>query len=518
MRRPTADAAVAAREPMLWLVSVTLPSGSILRLSTRPATLTSRAPNGGTFGFEAGLEGLDSFKSGIDMLGTAGTTGTLTQATIRITTTEGLAELQANHHEIGSSKVEIALGYDGDAWEDREILLAGAVIQGVEFGYVGEQTALSVELGPVPTSALVGGDSRDMGTDWPDTLQDVAAADMSSVVGQKYVWVLGAPLSVPAVKVGNVSGANRLVLCGHHLGSLTAVTVYEDGVSQSSFTPANATLSTGDYAYVTHATEFSASSGAYTWSAATGGVAALDRPGAAMSAASVLYWLLYNSGLTIDWAATQSALDGLRSWSIGVYLDQEATRIDVVRDQLAQWLPIVEAPTAAGTAFVYADPYLVQPMGTLTMGQEILGRVGRMRTTDLDTIRNSFTLNYAYNAYTGEYGATATLGPDSSQVCAVSQGWYGVKPLEAQDCDIAHDQPTAFRILRHMEAKMALPRRIVSYALSPELYWLTVGSAWKITDPGYSLSGEVAYLVELERGPSLVATFELLDVAVTGRM
>lgn len=517
MRRPSADLAVGTGAPLLWLVSLTLPSGAIRRLSSQPVTLTARGPNGGTFGFEPGLDALEAFKSGIDMMGTAGTTGTLTQATIRFTVTDDLAELQANHHEMGACTVEIALGYDGDDWEDREVLLGGATVQGVEFGYVGEQTAISVELGPEPTSALIGDDARDVGTDWPDTLRDIAVADMASVVGQKYQWVLGGPLSVPGIKVGASGGTNRLILCGHNLAVLTAVTIYEDGVSQGTLTPANATLSTGDYAYVTSATEFSASSGAYTWSAVTGGVAALDRPGAALTASSVLYWLLYNSGLRIDWATTQSALDGLRSWPIGIYLDQEAAMVDVVRDHLAAWLPIVEAPTADGTAFVYADPYEARSQGLLTMGQEILGRAGPMKTTDLDAIRNSFTLNYKPNAFSGVYDGTVTLDADDSQVCAVSVGWYGERPEEAMDCDIVHDAVTARRVLRHIAAKMALPRRIVSYVMAPEWYWLTAGSVWSITDPGYSLSNTVAYLVEIERGAALIATFECIDVAITGR-
>lgn len=518
MRRPAADLAAGRGDPLLWLASLTLPSGAIRRLSTQPVSFVSRAPNGGTFGFQAGLSGLDDFTESIDMLGTSGSTGTLTQATIRISVTDDLAALQASYHEIGACTVEIALAFHGDAWEDREILLSGAVIQGVEFGYVGEETALSIELGPDPTSALVGDDARDVGTDWPDTLLDVAGAGMSSVVGQKYQWVLGAPSSVPGIKVGNSGGTNRLILAGHAFGTLTAVTVYEDGVSQGTFTPATTTANSG-YTYVSSATEFSASSGAYTYAATYGGVASVDRPGGGLTAARVLVWLLTNSGLPVDWAETQGAIDGLASWPAGIYLDQEASMIDVIRDQLVPWLPIVEVKTGVGVAFLYVDPYAAatQCQGTLTMGQEILGRTGLLRMTDLDKIRNVFTMNYKYNAYTGEYDASVTLSVTSSQVCAVSQEWYGERPEEAFDCDLIHDKPTALRSLAQMAARLALPRRVARYLLSPSLYWLRPGSIWRITDPGYGISSAVAYLVEIKRGRAIEATFELLDLAVTGR-
>lgn len=528
-RTAIADAAIARGEGPIWLCTLTLPDGRSIRVATEPVHVEpSYLGTDGPYSYDPFLAGVSDFAEELDYFGLEGS-ASLTQASVDIITTEDLASLQGDWYAVTASVLELALIWPGEAWEDRHVILGGGRIQSVEFGLVGEPTTFSVESGPVPTSANIGDDELDLGTDWPDTLSDTAAASMTSVVGSKYQWVYGDPESVPAYKVGNVGGANRLILAGHKFPRSGAsyqvlVTEYNDDIpgTATAYTLTNGTLPTSTtepYAYTTHATNFASADGSYTYSARYGGIgSALNPTVPALGAGEVLRKLLFDTGLPVDWRRMAPCLEQLGGWRVGFYLDSETSAIDVIREHLTPILPIIEVNSGDGLWFAFGAPERAPVEATLTLGQELIGRVSRMSTTDLESVRNSFTLNFWLDAATGEHLETATLGPDDSALCYLSQQLYGVREDDVQESSCIWDLVTARRVLAHRAARFALPRRIIEYQASPDAYWLEAGMVVLVTDPDYGIDEHRAVVTAIDRGATpAILRLELVDRTATSR-
>ncbi|MDP2308000.1 MAG: hypothetical protein Q8P18_18390 [Pseudomonadota bacterium] len=475
------------------------------------------AGSDGPYQYDPFLVGLTEFEQELDVFSLDGV-GALTQARVEITTPgTDLANLQGDWYAVTAATVELALLWEGQTWEDRLVVLDGGTVAGAEFGLEGQATTISVEATPPVTSAAVGDDERDVGVDWPAPLLDTGGVDeMTDLAGAKYVHVYGDPQSVPAYKVGNVGGQNRLILAGHHLarsGASYPVTVYEDGASIGAFTVTNASINGGDYAYVESATDFLSADGAYTWSATYGGVAAADgadRP--ALNAEGLARKLLSESGLRVDWRQSEPCLAKLRDWRMGFYVDQEAAAVDVLRDRVLAQLPVVEMSSGAGIWLAYCDPHVAPIEATLTLGQELVGRVGPMEISDLEAIRNSFTINYAPEVFSGELLSTAKLGESNSALCYWSQQLYGVRVDEPLDCDAISDGATAMRVLTARANRLALPRRILRYEVAPDAYWLEAGMAVSLTDAPYGIDRHRGVITSINRSMyPFEARIELVD-------
>lgn len=505
MRRPAIETALDRGDPPAWLLSVSLASGRTLRYATRPLALATAS--GGLVACDGALQAAEDFAEVADLFALSGV-ASLTQGSVEIASEVDLAALQADGEAVLGARAELALAYDGQAWEDRRVVLGDAVVQGAELGVAGEVSSLTLESLPPATSAPVGDDDRDLGDDWPPTLLDVAASDMSDVTGSKHVIVLGKPGSVPAYKVGNVGGQNRLVLCGHALPDLGTVTVYEDGVSIGTFTPAVATGTTGKYTYVESATAFGAANGGYTWAASRGGAARIDASNLpTINASDILRWLLSTAAIPVDWRRCERALQRIQSWPAGLYFDQETPAVDAIRNHLLPVLPLVELQSADGLYYAYADADSA-PLGTaLVAGQNLAGRAGRVKGSDVDAVRNSFTLLYAREESSGTFTGSVSLDADTSAVCYLSRqllarpeaGDDGTRAADPVESALLWDAVTARRSLRAMAARVALPRRVLAHVSAQDLYWLEAGDAHPLDDAERSISGRRAIVSALSR-------------------
>lgn len=504
MRVASAETELSRGGRPAWLCTLRMPDGSTIRVSSEPVSVPVRALSGdGPYQYDPLLVGLDEFVEELDLFSLDGV-GQLTQARVDIATTRDLAAAQGDWLHVTAATVEIALLWPGESWEDRLVVLAGGTIQGIEWGVVGEATTISVETTPPSSSASVGDDTRDVGVDFPAPLLDNGGVDeMSDLAGVRYQRVYGAAESVPAYKIGDIGGNNRIILAGHDFartGATYQITAYEDGVSVGAFTVANTTVGGQPYAYIESAAQFLAADGAITYDATYGGIAAADdATAAALNADGVLRRLLVDSGLGVDWARMAPALVLLRGWRIGLYLDQEATAIEVIRGRLLPYLPLVEVSGGDGLWYAYADPLVGAIEAELIVGQHLLGRVGRMTLSDMEAIRNSFTIKYGYDSFTGEYTASASLGADTDTLCYLSQQLYGVREDDVLECDVTWDAATALRILRARASRLALPRRIVTYEAAPDLYWLATGAVVALTDAAYGISGHRARVTAVSR-------------------
>lgn len=516
MRTAAAEAALADGRAPVWLLTLTPPRGVPIRMSSEAIRVETITAADGPYRFDPFLIGVDDYEESLDLAALSAAVA-LASARVEFTTTEDLAAMVSDWHFLGASIAELATLWPGERWEDRLVLLRGNV-QASTWGAAGEPCSLTLESAPEVTSAAAGDASRDIGADFVGAT-DTAGDDMTDLSGSEYPLILGRPRSANGYKIGEVGGNNRLVLCGHTLPSASTVEVSEDGGAATSYT-VSATTADPIYSYVEHATVFAAADGAYTWSAAaSGGIARADAlTVGTRTAADVVRYLLHASGVRVDWARMEPALRRLAGWEIGLFLDEAAPALDVLREQLLPWLPVVEVPGGSGLWLAWADPYEAPIEATLIAGQHLLGRLGGVEVTDRDAIRNRFTLAYARDEYLDEYAATVTLDADTDPLCALSQQLYGVLDDDPMECPVVWTEQDARRILRARARRFALQRRRVRYVASPALYWLRAGAAVSLTDAGLGIAGQRAYVATMRRGGVLEVVLELVDATPTGAL
>ncbi|HEX4935726.1 MAG TPA: hypothetical protein VFV33_21245, partial [Gemmatimonadaceae bacterium] len=298
---------------------------------------------------------------------------------------------------------------------------------------------------------------------------------------------------------------NRLVLAGHWFGRSGAsyqITVYEDGVDVGGgHTVVNDTVNGSEYAYVASGTEYAVADGAYTYAPTYGGmVSATDITGSALSAADVLEKLLRLSGVRVDWRRMEPALTRLASWEIGVYGDEPAECLEIIRDAIVPFAPLVEINGGEGLWYAYVDPLNDPIEADLVLGPHLIDIVGRVETSDVDAVRNEFSISYAYDPFSGEYQKSLTLGPDNSTICYLSDQLYGAAADDPITCDYTGDDATAMRILQHRASRLALPRRVVTYHAAADLYWLRAGMKVRITDIPRGFDAQEAVITRISRG------------------
>lgn len=513
MRTAAIDAAVARGVPPAWLLAVTMPSGDVLRVATRAITLESAGTASGPWAYHPGLAGVDSYEETVDLWAEGGAVS-LAQASVTVASAIDLVGLAGDWMHVATARVELALAWEGIAWEERIVLLAGRVAS-AEWGREHEESRLVLEATPPPSSATIGDASRDAGVDYAGA-QDNVGDDMTALDGTHYTWVIGEPESVPAQKIGDtpLAGTNFLVLCGHELPGGGTVAVSEDGGTPASYAVASTIANpSGAWAYVSDATQFRAANGAYTWTAAaSGGIAradATDQP--TRSAADVVRYLLAASELDVDWARSLPALDRLRAWRVGLWGDEEVAAIDVLRESVLPWLPLVEVQTARGVALEVADP-LALPLEAHLVAPQHAQRLGRVVTTPAADCRNSFVVEYARDEYLDEYTAVVTIDADTDAACSLSAQLLGTLVSDPVQCPITWDAVTARRIGRSMAQRKALPRRRVTYQVAADLYWLRAGMAIRLTDDEIGCDGQRAVVTTIRRAASMEVDLDLVDI------
>lgn len=507
---------------MITLVTVLMRDGRAFRAATEPLTLPTRLGSPITeYAYDGVLVGGIDFADEMDLFTLDAVAG-LQQVQIDFVSTSAFAEMADDWMYLLAAEVEIAVLASASAfYEDRRVLLSGARLQGLELSGLGQLCRFVAESLPPPKAGTVGDDSRDLGDEWVDPLADVAAGAMTSLVGAKHVWVIGRCYGVPAYKVGAVGGQNRLVLCGHKLADTGSVTIYEDGVSAGARTPANTNNSAGYYAYDDHATDYAASDGAFTWDASRGGIARANDPNVAvLGAAQVLRWLLVQSGATIDWARQEEALQRLGGWEVGLWVDEATDALELIRERLLPILPLVEVSgSGSGLWYALSDPHMRDIEMRLIAGQQLIGREGPITYSDTDALRNSFVLEYAYDANTQKYAATATLNADNDALCYLSDQIFGTIADDTIRTTCTWDEATAYRILRARAARLALPRRVLAYYVADDtMAAIRAGMVVSIEDEDSGLAAQPAVVTEVRFGGSNGwAAFALLERSPSSR-
>lgn len=497
---------------MIRLVTITLPDGRAIRAASEACEVAVRSlPAQGPLQYAGILVGDVDLVEEADPFSLDGVAA-LTQATIEITTDLDLAAMAGDWHQLTAARGEVAILEAGDDWEDRRVLLADAPVQQLEIGRVGEPTRLVLESAPDASGGLVGDPDRDLATDYGAN-NDTGGNPFSDLDGYRPLVVIGRCYGVPAFKVDSGGGFNQLCLAGHPFADVGGVTVYEEGVSAGTFNPSNTTapLSGEDVCEVSAAAAFLATDGAYTYDASRGGIAAYDDASQpALNADGVVSKLLALSGVRVDWAGSLEALRLIAGYDVGVWLDEPADALEVLRSRLLPILPIYEVQGPAGLRLVSGRVAGRRPEFSAVVGQELVGALGGITFSDLDEVYNDFSIRYAYDSFRGDYQTTAHLGADESALCYFSQqlrqraGQPGVRSMVIES-DCVWNGRTAWRILRDFALRYALPRRQVSY--------LADGTFARRLH-----AGMVGLLTDSERGitsvPCVVRRLQLAEPAV----
>ena len=508
---PTARAALAAGKRPIVVCLLRLRGGTVYAFGTEAAQIDQRGIDTAPIQVSPGLV-VDETESAVDPFGLAGETA-LSQAQVSILLPASLAGAQGDWRYIGAATAELARLWPGDDWQARESLLAGTRLSGLTLGVAGEPSTFTIEAARAETSAALGNAARTVGLDFPTPI-DAAGNPLSTLEGVEYPSVYGQPYRSQGLKIGEVGGDNydRVIIAGHAFAVLSNIDAYADGVSLGTFPVLNATTTGGDaYAYIRSNVPgtFDATAGAITVWPRRGGIAAVNGTAAALSFGDLLELWLLLSDLKVNWPAMRPALDRLRSWPGGVYMDAETPAIDAIRDHLLPLAPLIEMQSSGGVWFYYADLETPIVRGTLTEGQELVGRVGGVGLTEIEDIRNAVTVRYALDEFTGELVSAETVDADTDAAAYVSAQLYGTRVGEVIDAGAVGDGATARRVGRSYIQRRATQRRVTSWLLSD---WaeVTIGEVYRVVAPsvGVDRAGVVTALAGVV---GRVATFTILD-------
>lgn len=523
MRPTQAEALIRDGVRVVTLVTITGPA-HVFRVASEPIHVPATDEDG-PYQYHPGLISTPSLVSEVDVFRGEGF-ATLRAAQVRVIL-PGVnpASLEQDWYQLTASRLEIATIYPGQDWRDRVVVLDGGQVQRVSLGLEGEPSTFVAEASAPPAGDYGVEADRDMGTDYP------VGGGYTSLDGLPFPLIVGRCYAVPLFKIGEDPAGTFNALCmGEHLADdvtlASIIIVRSDGSAVTAASVENAqTSDDGDVSFITDTGAGAEFDGAddysYTADFTSGGVAAA-RSGdhAAVGAGEVIEYLLTRSGVRVDWDANAAAMQLVSDWEIGVYLDRVDDVLGTLRSRVIPFLPLVERSGAKGMWYQFCDPWRAPEEFNVTLGQELLGRVGNMESTDTDRIRNVFSLEYDYDHMTGLYRKRLTMGAAETSTtgtarsvrhpaCDYSQAWWGKRAADSMQCNVTWDDSTAEMMLLWQITRQALPRQKLTYLLDPSMYWLREGMLGRLTDPDRGIvAAPCALRVWRPAGSPWQATFE----------
>ena len=510
---PNQKAALSEGRGPLVVLLLRLRGGTVYAVGTESATITQRGVDTAPIQVAPGLV-IDDVEAAIDPFGLAGETA-LTQARVTLTLPDSLTGAQGDYRQVGAASAELARLWPGDAWQDRSPMLMGTRISGVVLGVGGEPSTFTLEAARAQTSAVIGDAARTIGADFPAPV-DVLGNALTGLDGVEYPQVHGSPYSSQGFKIGQIGadGYDRVIIAGHAWAAAGNVEAFADATSVGTFAVQAGSASSGAYAYIRSnvAKTFDTSAGAITIRPVYGGIAGRNGTDAARSLGDLLELWLDLSGLAVDCPRTQPAIDCLRSWPGGVYFDAETAAVGAIRDHIVSVAPLVEMQSASGVWFFYADMESPQVRGTLTEGQELIGRVGGVGLAEIEDIRNSVVVRYSFDEFTGEFVSSLAVDADNDAAAYVSAQLYGTLAADPIESSAIGDASTARRVGRSLIQRRAVQRRSTSWLVSD---WAEVepGEVYRVVVPSLGIDRNAVATV-ISGVVSRVVTLVVLDGAL----
>lgn len=445
-----------------------------------------------------------------------------------------VAALIQQGHDLAAATGELALWRDGDAYEDRVVVLVGRVRE-PEYGAEGEPVALTLEQAPWDDSALIPDASARVTSDtWPDAASDAKGLYYPLVFGQaghfretdgSMTTTSGSPGLVVVWDSGS-SVATTLLIAGHEV-SASSVKVYSsDGQSSITGTVSHTTDGLGRKVAIVDmsgADPAFAADSEYWIGWPSGGALLLDDRSAALEGAGdLLIWMLRRASVAADFGRFEAIRPQLNAYKVAGYIDEAVSPAEWLADNL---LPILPLSLAWGADGVYPVLWRLNATKADAVAHLVAGP-GLVRTGTVSYLRatrdliNTVRISYAPRARTGEYRRllTCTADPDvdsgdefATHYARISTSRYGAQ-AETIETDIVYDTDTAGHVVEEKVRMLALPVRSVTYESGIEWGWLASGDVITFDDDELSFDEQVM-LVETVNWTSEVS-LELTLLAV----
>lgn len=487
---------------MILLLTVNW-AGRTWRISTEDCEVVSR--NGEDFLFHSGLDLLEIELS----LEDSGPRSLPLQIYL-----DGVAGLVNSGHRLDLAEGELSLIRAGGYWEDRQILLAGRLVD-PEYGEDTDpvRASLQEEAWDDTNTVLVGTAAVVAGVTWD------SPADRDE--GYPYPLVFGVPgggtiPATPARYIDETNPDHHLLICDGH-SVATTVQIYNQDLTE--FVTKTPTKTQDELGRACTTVDITTEAGRVTdpwepthryfcsWTQA--GIKSVNAARGVTGAGDLLWLLLERSSLRLDRGRIASAATWLNRFEVGGYIDDpETSPWDWIRDNL---LPLIPARLAAGPLGFYPaisrwDAVEGDKVELLVEGQNCL-RQGLVRYEGAGEIANEITLKFGWNSATGAYTTSRTLTGSSSPVAGQfgsmlardSRSRWGERRLVIET-EIVYSTAGADLILLHLLAGRAHPRRGVRYLTqTSESLHLREGDVVGVTDSGLALSAHLGFIQRLRR-------------------
>lgn len=523
------------RRPWVWTLVVAWPSeagGEVLRLSSRPVTLTTAA--GQAIPFDGGLPAL-KWKWEAPLYDVAVGQATLS---VDVELDDGYA-LLAERDPLEEHACELSAAYLDGTWEERTRIFVGTVRRAV-LGLDGQRATLElIEQAFEDAGVLVDAGEAINAVDFPDAPDDSIGKVPPLVIGTPGAYrsatgaatTPGSPAFPVRITTPVANTPAALLIAGHHVDA-ASVTVY-DATTQVSASRdvVNTSLGTGPgrrlYAYVDlidgALADFDSASVTATladdwyiiWDQG-GALLTADRTRALVGAGELLAEVLTLSSLPVDRPATLAARAWLDQYQISTYADETISPWEWLRRVL---LPLVPVSITSGPDGLYPvawapDTGADEAVVALEVGRNCW-RASRDEPADTAALV-AVSVAFAPDADSGDYQRTITVSaamptdddgdgvtdPDTgtcryAQAAAMRLG-IDSAATAAEELDQVHDADTASRYAAERLQRSWRAGRVVDFDLAPELAGLQQGDVVTLTDDERGWSGRVVRVQAVE--------------------
>jgi hypothetical protein len=393
---------------------------------------------------------------------------------------DALAQVRAGNMLAGEAEVFLAI--DGQAYEDRFVVMDGDVTGGVSFGTQKGSVVRTKASDPRTTAAL------------PVTPYVIEAARFSaaatSFVGQRFPYVFGDAERVSAALVvypAGTTGTARALVC-----------VPTNGAEVSAVYVGGAEKATGDaeYAWASRimlddlgtpylGVEFSG--GTHVWEgeeSITVDVTGAQEQYLHQCMRAVLEGFSTLGRRRIHYDLLGEVVGRLGSVRTRLYVNGSgagtaATAVSLLEGALVQSFPMVSMVTTDGRYGPVVADARAPVRASLVRGIHLLNREGDLEESDKDGLRNAFTILYRYNHATDAYDGVATRSSSNSVLCSRSEEAIGLRhdsPLEAPE--ITTDDVAGY-VLDWLVYHRSMPSYSVEYQI-PLAYLLRLRLGWNV--------------------------------------
>lgn len=491
--------AQAARTPWWWLLSVTW-AGQTFRWTSRPDGAEIVDANDDTFLHWSGLE--VEYEARVGLFSDSVSEPSIEVGPLFLPEDVDVALLVERGHLPFALPAELSQWFEGDPWERRRRVVTGRVALS---GYETPSETVSFRwdgLLSEDESLILRPSERLTIPNFPNRAQDDAGKFYPRVYGRPGQGVDPAVFSANSVSTGayqllrpDTTDPDLRILSGHRVEA-TVIVVFIDAGSVSAALTANVTTTVdGKGQPVTTVVAPFAQIEDKVWadwaSADTNGGALLrsDGTGALDGAGEIIVDLLQLTNLPIDLNRWRAVADELNAYKLAFYIDDDASPLDWIRNEI---LPVLPLSIALGADGIY--PIVWNPdrpaLAALTAGAGI-ERVGGVEFED-EHVANEITLGYRATGEGGDPGARITLTGDpelapttdlgSNVYAAASWSTYGRRIVKTLNTLVVNDDATAERCVGWMSRAFAFPWRTVRYTAESEYAWLSLGDVVTLTD------------------------------------